>query len=1375
MATFVNDLRLTELATGEGSGSWGTTTNVSLELIGEALGYATQQVFGSDANATTTVADGASDPARAMYFKVTSAGNLTATRTCTIAPNTVSRVMFIENATSGSQSIAISQGSGANVTILTGKTAVVYLDGAGSAAAVVDAMAGVDPGVTDTLTEVLVAGNASGGTNIELSTTDKVQFRDAAIYINSSADGQLDIVADTEIQIAATTIDINGAVDMASTLAVAGVVTANAGVVVDNITIDGNDISTTNSNGNLTLTPNGTGNVNINSDTLAITGTEGESASLVLAADESDDNADIWKVTSNTGNTLTIGNQISGSVVDHITITPNATVSNSTAAFAGKITAAGLVTANAGVKVDNFTLDGTTLALSSGDLTLDVAGDIIFDADGGDIRLKDGGAEFGLLSKSSTRFTIEGPDNPVRITTGTSNIQINHDTHITFDTANVERFRIAADGFGDYTSSSNDIIRFGGANSGSITFRNDTSNQFVMHTGASDDFVIGTGGNNDRLTITAAGAATFTGAVTANAGVVVDNITIDGTTIALSSGDLTLDVAGLIVLDAGNQGVVQIKDDGTVYGTLFKSGSNFFIESNISDGDISFRGSDGGSNVTALTLDMSAAGAATFNSTVLASGGASDNNDTAAVFKGTGSEHIKLLLDTSSSGGHQASIALESNGTQVSIGTTGSGELRHITNGAERFRIAVDGSLSTPTAGTDNVRFGENAGNSIASGGIRNVLIGKNAGTAITTGDSNVAVGWEALKTEDTHANSVAIGASALATQNAGADAYNVAVGYNAGTAITTGILNTLIGGLAGDAITTGANNVALGFEALTSNTGSNANVAIGFETLESFNVTSDTSTFNTAVGTQAGKAMDTGVENTMIGGLAGANATTTVRSVIIGYKAGHNATMTGNENNLVGFLSGRNITNGQYNIGLGSFTLNTMASGDSNIAIGRSALGSINGVNNNIAIGFEALSSNTSSAELVAIGRLSQKINRTGTSNTSVGTETLKTNVSGNNNTAMGYQALMTNTGADNTAFGRKALVLNQGGARNTAVGAEALDSNIGANDNTAVGQACMQATTTGGLNTAVGVSAMSANVGGESNQAFGRRALYTNESGSQNVAIGYLALNMSTTSYNTAVGNSALQTASSGHSNTAVGYACMDAVVTGNSNTAIGLRSSGKITGGDNNASIGVDALEDLLTGDNNSAMGPNALNSVNSGSNNSGLGNRAGIAGQPGGALTSHSNRVCLGDSAISELHCQVSLSVASDVRDKTEFTALDLGLDFVKELTPYTYKWDKRSNYVDWDSNPDTDLDTITHDGTHKEDWLDIGFKAQEVEALEIAAGYNKDNKTNLAVTLSGDEKLYGLQYEKFVPILVKAIQEQQTIIENLTSRLETLEG
>jgi len=148
MATYVNNLRLKEITTGDESGTWGTSTNTNLELIGDALGYDTQDGFATDADSTTTVADGTADPARAMYFKVTSSATLTATRTLTIGPNTVSRVMYIENATTGSQSINISQGSGANVTITSGKTKCVYLDGAGATAAVVDALALIE-GITD--------------------------------------------------------------------------------------------------------------------------------------------------------------------------------------------------------------------------------------------------------------------------------------------------------------------------------------------------------------------------------------------------------------------------------------------------------------------------------------------------------------------------------------------------------------------------------------------------------------------------------------------------------------------------------------------------------------------------------------------------------------------------------------------------------------------------------------------------------------------------------------------------------------------------------------------------------------------------------------------------------------------------------------------------------------------------------------------------------------------------------------------------------------------------------------------------------------------------------------------------------------------------
>lgn len=159
MATYVNNLRLKEITTGDEDGTWGTSTNTNLELIADSLGYNTQDCFGSDGNQTTTVADGSADPARALYFKVTSTATLSATRELTIAPNTVSRVMWIENATTGSQTITIKQGSGATVDIPTGQTKVLYLDGAGSGAAVVDANANV---AADGVTSVAGTGTVNG-------------------------------------------------------------------------------------------------------------------------------------------------------------------------------------------------------------------------------------------------------------------------------------------------------------------------------------------------------------------------------------------------------------------------------------------------------------------------------------------------------------------------------------------------------------------------------------------------------------------------------------------------------------------------------------------------------------------------------------------------------------------------------------------------------------------------------------------------------------------------------------------------------------------------------------------------------------------------------------------------------------------------------------------------------------------------------------------------------------------------------------------------------------------------------------------------------------------------------------------------------------
>ena len=165
MATYVNDLRLKEIATGDESGTWGTSTNTNLELIAEAFSFGTEAISG--ALHDTLIADGATDPGRSLYLKYT--GSLSSACTITLGPNTVSKVWIIENATSGSQNIIIKQGSGATVTIPNGNVKVVYSDGAGSGGSVVDAFTDVDlAGTTQTV-------NLAASTSVK---TPLIEFTD---------------------------------------------------------------------------------------------------------------------------------------------------------------------------------------------------------------------------------------------------------------------------------------------------------------------------------------------------------------------------------------------------------------------------------------------------------------------------------------------------------------------------------------------------------------------------------------------------------------------------------------------------------------------------------------------------------------------------------------------------------------------------------------------------------------------------------------------------------------------------------------------------------------------------------------------------------------------------------------------------------------------------------------------------------------------------------------------------------------------------------------------------------------------------------------------------------------------------------------------
>ena len=201
MATYVNDLRLTEIATGDEAGDWGDITNTNLELVAEAFSFGTEAITTNADTHTTTIADGATDPGRSLFLKYT--GTLDSACTITIAPNTVSKLWFIENGTSGSQNIIISQGSGANITIPPGDTKAIYSDGAGSGAAMVDAFASlnvVDLKVQDDLTvtdDLIVNGDidlegsidVNGTANLDVVDIDGAVQLDATLTVGANDQG----------------------------------------------------------------------------------------------------------------------------------------------------------------------------------------------------------------------------------------------------------------------------------------------------------------------------------------------------------------------------------------------------------------------------------------------------------------------------------------------------------------------------------------------------------------------------------------------------------------------------------------------------------------------------------------------------------------------------------------------------------------------------------------------------------------------------------------------------------------------------------------------------------------------------------------------------------------------------------------------------------------------------------------------------------------------------------------------------------------------------------------------------------------------------------------------------------------------------------
>jgi len=362
----------------------------------------------------------------------------------------------------------------------------------------------------------------------------------------------------------------------------------------------------------------------------------------------------------------------------------------------------------------NVNLSGNIVA--PGTLTIDAATDIKLDADGGDIFFLDGGTEIGKISNSSNDLVISSSQSDKDIIFK-GNDAASAITALTLDMSEGGRATFNDDvRVGVNAEVLGDLIIGAGANEFTIA---ESSDNITMTVGVQDKdlTIVGDSGGSSinmlAFDTSEAGQATFNGAVVANAGLKADNITIDGTEIDLSSGDLTLDVAGDIILDADGADI-RLSDGGTEFAKFTKSSANLIISASLADGDIIFNGNDATSAITALTLDMGSAGAATFNNKIVAGAG------------------LEIANGATVGAGNDADMLTFAQGATV---TLASDITLQFTDSGENIHRSVDGFLDL-TAGT-----GINMTGAVAMNGTLQVASHGVIGGNITGGGTLVASG----------------------------------------------------------------------------------------------------------------------------------------------------------------------------------------------------------------------------------------------------------------------------------------------------------------------------------------------------------------------------------------------------------------------------------------------------------------------------------------------------------------------------------------------------------------------------------------------------------------------------------------------------------
>ena len=481
---------------------------------------------------------------------------------------------------------------------------------------------------------------------------------------------------------AGVTLSLPDDVQIADSLTVAGNLTVNGDLTyldTTNLKIEDNLFEL---NANLTGSP-------VNDSGMLIN--RGNQNNGIFMWDESADKFTIGLTTADGTSTGNITLASLGTLVANLEGNVTGTIQT---AAQGNITSLGTLTA---LTVDDITINGSTIS-DAGDLTLDVAGDILLDADGGDVFFKDGGSTIAIAKMDSSNFTIQTNNNDKDIIfKGYDSDGGGLITALTLDMSNAGAATFNSSVATDTLQNASGNLNILSTNSVLIRFdsdNNQTDREFNIQSNNSTQlFKI-----DENGAMTHSGTASFAGVVTASAGVVVDNITIDGQEIDVSSGDLTLDVAGDINLDADG-GDIQLKDAGVPTGRLGLENGDLNIASMRQDYDIKFKGMDGNTTpFTALTLDMSDAGTAIFNHDVKLG----DNDK--AIF-GAGSD-LQIFHDQSNSINYIQSftsneLRLESNGNTTIRTNNGDNMAVFTKNGAATLYHDNNPKLATTSTGID--------------------------------------------------------------------------------------------------------------------------------------------------------------------------------------------------------------------------------------------------------------------------------------------------------------------------------------------------------------------------------------------------------------------------------------------------------------------------------------------------------------------------------------------------------------------------------------------------------------------------------------------------------------------------------------------------